>query len=207
MRSLQNRRLGPTQNLKWWGPSSHTVTLEWGQNKEFTHTHIRTNGHHNTSLLHSSQVSLTVAQGDDQSPLLPTEVGHDWGLALGPYLIEKFCLVSWSIPPISLVRAQPYGDSECQSKREPRKPPSGGTAHLSPSSSTPNQPSHQCSVLRGQCCWNLPGASRNIAEVRILKNQTPHLESWRTQVLFEKPNTTLGGLENSGFLSQWSQMS
>ena len=163
---------------------SHTITLVQGQTWEFTHIHIQNRGHHNTSLLHSSQISLTVAQGDAQSPLLPIGLGHDWGLDLGSYLVEESCLVSWSMLSMSPARAQPYGDSECQSKRESRKPPSLALPHLSLSSATLSQPSHWCSVSRGRCGWNLPGASRNVAEVRPSRS------------------TTLGGWENSGLLSQ-----
>ena len=157
---------------------SHTITLERGQTRAFTHTHIQTRGRHNSSLLRSSQCSLTVAQGDDQSPLLPIEVQHDWGLALGPYLIEKSCLVSWSIPPMSPVRAQPHGVSKWQSKREPRKP---SRSSLFVSDFLHSELA-KCSVSRGQCSWNLPGTSRNVSEVKPLRNQAPHLEGWRTQV-------------------------
>ena len=51
-------------------------------------------------------------QGGDQSPLLPVGVGPDWGLALRPYLILWPFLVSWSVPPMSPVRAWPSGESE-----------------------------------------------------------------------------------------------
>ena len=52
-------------------------------------------------------------QGGDQSPLLPIGVGLDWGLTPGSYLILWPFLVSWSVPPMRLVRARPSGESEC----------------------------------------------------------------------------------------------
>ena len=82
-------------------------------------------------------------QGGDQSPLLLIRVGPDWGLATGPYLILWPFLVSWSIPPMSLVRAKPPGESERWSKREPRIPPDGVPPHPFRGSSTPTQLSNQ----------------------------------------------------------------
>ena len=184
MRSPQNHRLGPTQNPKPWVLCSHTITLERGQTRAFTHTHIQTRGHHNSSLLRSSQGSLTVAQGDDQSPLLPIEVQHDWGLALGPYLIEKSCLVSWPIPPMSPVRAQPHGVSKWQSKREPRKPSRSSLFVSDFLHSELAKPLVQC--LKGPV-W--------------LESPWDFQKCFRSQTI-EKPSTTLGGLENSGLLSQ-----
>ena len=54
-------------------------------------------------------------QGGDQSSLLPVGVGPDWGLALRPYLILWPFLVSWSIPPMSPVRAWLSRESEHRS--------------------------------------------------------------------------------------------
>lgn len=41
--------------------------------------------------------------------------------------------------------------------------------------------SHQSGNSRGQHGWHLTGASRDVAEVSLWRNQAPHL-SWRTQV-------------------------
>ena len=103
-------------------------------------------------------------QGGDQSPLLPVGVGPDWGLAPGPYLILWPFLVSWSVPPMRLVRARPSGESECWSEGEPRIP-SAGTPSRSPRGSfAPARRSHQYGGSRGWRGWNLAGASRNVAE-------------------------------------------
>ena len=75
---------------------------------------------HDASLPLSPQFSLSDAaswefQGGDQSPFAPVGVGPDWGMALGPYLILWPFLVSWSIPPMSPVRAQLSRESEHRS--------------------------------------------------------------------------------------------
>ena len=103
-------------------------------------------------------------QGGDQSPLLPVGVGPDWGLAPGPYLILWPFLVSWSIRPMSPVGAQPSGESEHWSKREPRIPSGGAPSCSSQGPFTPARLSRQSSGSRGQHGWNLAGASRNVAE-------------------------------------------
>ena len=104
------------------------------------------------------------AQGGDQSPFLPVGVCPDWGLAPEPYLILWPFLVSWSIPPISLVGAWPSRGSEYQFEREPRIP-SAGTPSRSPRGSfAPARRSHQYGGSRGWRGWNLAGASRNVAE-------------------------------------------
>ena len=113
-------------------------------------------------------------QGGDQSPLLPVGVGLDWGLAPGPYLILWLFLVSWSIPPMSPVRAWLSGESEHWSKREPEY--------------------HQVVCLRSrqaeppvrrlkgpawlESCWGLQKCCRN----QYSRNQAPHSERWRMQV-------------------------
>ena len=107
-------------------------------------------------------------QGDDQSPLPPVGVGFpDWGPAPGPYLILWPFLVSWSVPPMSLIRAQPSRELEHQSKREPRILSGGMLPRSSWGSSTLTWLSHQSSSSRGQCVWNLNGASRNVAKTSI----------------------------------------
>ena len=113
-------------------------------------------------------------QGGDQSPLLPVGVGPDWGLAPGPYLILWPFLVTWSIPPMSPVGAQPSGESEHWSKREPRIPSGGAPSCSSRGPFTPARLSHQYSGSRGQHGWNLAGASRNVAETstREIKHHT-----------------------------------
>ena len=42
--------------------------------------------------------------------------------------------------------------------------------------------SHWSGSSRGQHGWNLAGASRNVAEVSLWRNQVLHSENWRTQV-------------------------
>ena len=122
-------------------------------------------------------------QGGDQSPLLPVGVGLDWGLAPGPYLWPF--LVSWSIPPMNLVRAQSPRKSEHQSEREPRILSGGTPPCLSQGSFTLAQLSHQSIDSGGWHCWNLTEAPEML--------QKPVLE---------KPSTTLGELENSGLLQR-----
>ena len=112
-------------------------------------------------------------QGGDQSPLLPIGVGLDWGLTPGSYLILWPFLVSWSVPPMRLVRARPSGESECWSEGEPRIPSGGAPPHSSLRSFTPAQQSHQCGGSRGQHGWNLAGASRNVAETST-REKKPH---------------------------------
>ena len=115
-------------------------------------------------------------QEGDQSPLLPVGVGPpEWGLALGPTLS---CTHSWWLvcPP-----NEPDGDSAVQRVRMPVQKktwsPSGGLPlRLSRGSSAPTQPGHQSSSSRGQCGWNLAGASRNVAETST--QETNH-HTWR----------------------------
>ena len=116
------------------------------------------------------------AQGGDQSPFLPVGVCPDWGLAPEPYLILWPFLVSWSIPPMSPVGAQPSGDLEHQSEREPGIPSGSIPPHSSPGSLPPAWPSHQSSGPRGQCGWNLTGASRNVA---VTSTQETKHHTWR----------------------------
>ena len=101
-------------------------------------------------------------RGGDQSPRLG--VGPDWGLALGPYLFLWPFLVSWSVPPMSAVGAQPSGESKRWSKREPVIPSGGAPARSSRGSFTPAKSSHQSSGSRGRHGWNLSGTARNVAE-------------------------------------------
>ena len=115
-------------------------------------------------------------QGGDQSPLIPVGVGPDWGLAPGPYLILWPFLVSWSIRPMSPVGAQPSGESEHWSKREPRIPSGGAPSCSSQGPFTPARLSRQSSGSRGQHGWNLAGASTNIAETN--NRETKH-HTWR----------------------------
>ena len=62
-------------------------------------------------------------QGGDQSPLLHIGLRPpDLGLAPGLYLILWLFLVSWSVPSMSLVRAQPSRELEHRSKRAQRIP-------------------------------------------------------------------------------------
>ena len=121
-------------------------------------------------------------QGGDQSPLLPIRVGPDWGLAAGPHLILWPSLVSWSIPPMSPDRAQPPGESERWSEREPRIPSGGVPPYPFRGSSTPTQPSTQS------------GGSGD-GMVAILLGPPEMLQ----KPVLEKPSTTLRELENSGF--------
>ena len=129
-------------------------------------------------------------QGGDQSPLLPIRVGPDWGLAAGPHLILRPSLVSWSIPPMSPDRAQPRGESERWSEREPRIPSGGVPPHPFRGSSTPTQPSTQS------------GGSGD-GMVAILLGPPEMLQ----KPVLEKPSTTLRELENSGLLYQRAQRS
>ena len=123
-------------------------------------------------------------QGFDQSPLLPVEVGPDWGLAQAPYLILWPFLVSWSVPPMNPVRAWPSGESEHRSEREPGILSGGTSPRSSWGSFAPARPDHQSCGSRGRCGWNLAEVSRNDAETQYSRNQAPHLESWRTQVYY-----------------------
>ena len=120
-------------------------------------------------------------QGGDQSPLLPVRVGPDWGLATGPYLILWPFLVSWSIPPMSPVRAKPPGESERWSKREPRTPPGGVPPRPFRGSSTPTRLSNQSGGSGGM--------------VAILLGPPEMLQ----KPVLEKPSTTLGELEKLRF--------
>ena len=113
-------------------------------------------------------------QGGDQSPLLPVGVGLDWGLAPGPYLWPF--LVSWSIPPMNLVRARSSRKSEHQSEREPRILSGGTPPCLSQDSFTLAQLSHQSIDSGGWHGWNLTEASRNVAETST--RETKHY-TWR----------------------------
>ena len=122
-------------------------------------------------------------QGGDQSPLLPTGVGPDWRLALGPYLILWPLLVGWSIPPMSPVGTRLSRELEHQCDREPGIPLGGMPPHLSRSSFAPD-------------CWATFLAAQGAGVVGILlgppemlqkpviDNPTPHSESWKTQVYY-----------------------
>ena len=139
-----------------------------------------------------SQVSLTVAPflgAPRWSVSSSTPLGRpDWGLAPGHYPILWPFLVSWFVPPISLVKAWLSRQSEHWSEREPRVLSGGAPPCLSWGSSAPAQFSHQSGSSRVQHGWNLTGASRNVPET-------------------EKPSTTLGKLENSGLLCWRAQRS
>ena len=113
-------------------------------------------------------------QGGDKSPLLPVGVGPDWRLAPGSYLILWPFLVSWPIPPMSPVGAQPSGESEHWSKREPRILSGSMSPRSSWGSPTLTWLSHQSGSSRGQCVWNFTGASRNVAKTstREIKRYT-----------------------------------
>ena len=123
-------------------------------------------------------------QGGDRSPLLQVGVGPDWGLASGPYLILWPFLVSWSVPPMSPVRAWLSGESEHGSEREPGTLSGGASPRSSLGSFAPARPNHQSCGSRGCCGWNLAEGSRNDAKTQYSRNQAPHLESWRTQVYY-----------------------
>ena len=122
-------------------------------------------------------------QGGDQSPLLPTGVGPHWGLAPGPYLILWPFLVSWSVPPMSPVGAAvqrvrtPVQKRACNTVKQCSSSFISGLLH-----SNPAEPSVQ--FLKGlallESRWGLQKCCRN----QYLRNQTPHLESWRTQVYY-----------------------
>ena len=129
-------------------------------------------------------------QGGDQSPLLLVGVGPDWGLALGPYLILWPFLVSWSLPPMSLVGAQLSGESEHWSEREPRLP-SGG---VPPRSSQTPLLQHNRATRQAAQGAGMIGISLGPPEML----QKPVLK---------KPSTTLGELENSGLLHRRAQRS
>ena len=157
---------------------------------------------HSASLVLSPQFSLSdapflgaqslweVPPGRYQSPLLPVEVGPNWELAPGPYLILWPFLVSWSAPPRSPVRAQPSRESEHRSEREPRILSGGGSPCLS------RVPSLQ------------PGRATNLAAqgagVVVISLGPPEMLQ---KPVIEKPSTTLGELENSGLLHRWAQRS
>ena len=129
-------------------------------------------------------------QGGDQSPLLLVGVGPDWGLALGPYLILWPFLVSWFLPPMSLVGAQLSGESEHWSEREPGLP-SGG---VPPRSSQTPLLQHNRATRQAAQGAGMIGISLGPPEML----QKPVLE---------KPSPTLRELENSGLLCRWAQRS
>ena len=143
-------------------------------------------GYHSTSLFPSPQVRSDAPfwehQGGDQSPLLPFGVGSDWGLAPGPYLILWPFLVSWSVPPMSAVGAQPSGESKRWSKREPVIPSGGAPARSSRGSFAVAQPSHQSHASRGWHGWNLTRAM--------------------PKPVIKEPSTTIGELENSVYYTR-----
>ena len=139
-------------------------------------------GYHNTSLFPGPQSYLMFAswepKGGDEFPLLPVGIGSDWGLAPGPYLILWPFLVSWSIPPMSPVRAQP------SRVRMPVWKRTWNTGRLHASSfilgflcSDPVEPAQGAAWL--ESLWGLQKCCRN----QYSKNQAPHLESWRTQFI------------------------
>ena len=81
--------------------NSHSIQLAILHSQSFR-------GYHNASLLPSPQFSLSDVpflgtQGGDQSPLLTVGVGPDWGPTPEPYLNLWQFLVSWSVPPTSLL--------------------------------------------------------------------------------------------------------
>ena len=72
--------------------------------------------------------------------------------------------MSWPVPPMSMVRAWPFGESERRCERKPGIPSGGAPSHSSRGSFAPAWPSHQSGGSRGWRGWNLAGASRNVAE-------------------------------------------
>ena len=120
-------------------------------------------------------------QGGDQSPLLPDRVGFPaWGWALGFYLLLWPILVSWSGPPVSLVRAQPSRESERRSKREPRIPSDGAPPRSSWGSSAEPPVLRLKGLAWLESHWGLQNCFRN----QCSRNQAPHSESWRIQVYY-----------------------
>ena len=89
-------------------------------------------GYHSDSLLLSPRFpslllpSWELQEGDQSNRL----GGPDWGLAPGPYQILWPFLTSWSVPPMSPVRAWLSRESEHWSEREPRIPSAGAPPHL-----------------------------------------------------------------------------
>ena len=115
------------------------------------------------------------------SPLLPVGVGPNWGLAPEPHLILWPFLVSWSIPPMSLVGAWPSRESEHQSEREPGIPSVGTPFHSPRGSFTPAWQSHQSGGSRVWHGLNLSRPSRNVAETstREIKHHTQRVGELR----------------------------
>ena len=130
-------------------------------------------------------------QGGDQSPLLPIGLrSPDLGLAPDLYLILWPFLVSWSVPSMSLVRAQPSRELEHHSKRAPRIP----------SGITP-----PC-LSRGPLFWHGWATSPAAQGASVVGISLGSPEMLQKPVL-EKPSTTLRELENSGSLHRWAQRS
>ena len=122
-------------------------------------------------------------QGGDQSSLLPVGVGPDWGLALRPYLILWPFLVSWSVPPMSPVRAWPSGESEHHLKE--------------------NLEYCQvaCLLVHLRVPLLQPGQTTSpVAQVAIVVGILLRLPEMMQKPVLKKPSTTLGELENSSLL-------
>ena len=77
---------------------------------------------------------------------------------------------------MSPVGARLSGDLEHRSEREPGIPSGNILPHSSLGSLPPAWPSHQSSGPRGQCGWNLTGASRNVA---VISTQETKHHTWR----------------------------
>ena len=129
-------------------------------------------------------------QGDDQSPLLPSGVGPDWGLALGGDLILWPFLVSWS--SLQWVRS--------------------GLSRLKSQNASPKENPENCWVacllirLGVPPLWPSQATSLATQGAGVVSISLGPPEMFQKPVI-EKPSTILRELENSGVLHQWTQRS
>ena len=155
-------------------------------------------GYHNTSIFLSPQVSLSDAPflGVPRrwSVCSSTHWGRNW-LGTGPgTLLDPVTI------PGELVRpSNESGQGSASRVRTPvlwKRTQNTIRWHTFSFISGPLWPSHQSSGSRGQCRWNLSGASRNVAETstRETKHHTRRIGELRFITLVDPEELTLQGL-------------